>query len=96
MNDFLKFSKRLKLAEKVNSYITENGIAMDTFGVVSVLSSLGLLDTEACKKYLDSKSETFTDADKRFNKLHDRMSSGEATTEELKECMGLAKKEKYK
>jgi hypothetical protein len=95
MKDFLIFSKRLKLAEKVNSYIAEKGITMDAFGVVSVLSSLGLLDTEACKKYLDSKSETFTDADKRFNELHDRMSSGEATTEELNEYMGLAK-EKYK
>lgn len=58
MNDFLKFSKRIKLAEKINSYITENGIAMDTFGVITTLSSLGLLNVEACKKYLDGESET--------------------------------------
>lgn len=95
MKDFLIFSKRVKLAEKINAYITEKGIAMDTFGVVSVLSSLGLLDTEACKKYLDGKSEIVTEADKRFNELSERMTSGEATTEELKEYMGLAK-EKYK
>lgn len=95
MKDFLIFSKRVKLAEKINSYITEKGIAMDTFGVVSVLSCLGLLDGEACKKYLDGKSETATEADKRFNELHERMINGEATTEELKEYMRLSK-EKYK
>jgi len=95
MKDFLIFSKRLKLAEKINAYITENGINMDTFGVVSVLSSLGLLNTEACKEYLDGENKTVTEADKRFNELHERMSSGEATTEELKEYMRLAE-EKYK
>ena len=61
MNDFLKFSKRLKLAEKIKAYITENGIVMDAFGVITTLSSLGLLDVEACKKYLDGESETVTD-----------------------------------
>lgn len=68
---------------------------MDTFGVISVLSCLGLLDGEACKKYLDDKSETVTEADKRFKELHERMTNGEATTEELEEYMRLAE-EKYK
>lgn len=97
MKDFLIFSKRLKLAEKVNSYIAEKGITMDTFGVVSVLSSLGLLNTDACKKYLDGKSDikTVTDADKRFNELYERMTNSEATTEEIVEFMKLAE-EKYK
>lgn len=95
MNDFLKFSKRLKLAEKIKAYIAENGIAMDTFSVITTLSSLGLLDVEACKKYLDGEKETVTEEDKRFKKLYERMVSGEATTEELEEYIRLAK-EKYK
>lgn len=81
MKDFLKFSKRLELSEKIKAYITENGIAMDVFGVITTLSSLGLLNTEACNKYLDGDKETVTEADKRFKELHDRMVSGEATTE---------------
>ena len=93
MNDFLIFSKRVKLAEKINAYITEKGIAMDTFGVVTVLSSLGLLNTEVCKKYLES--ETITEVDKRFKELRERMLNGEATTEEIKEYMKLAE-ETYK
>lgn len=95
MKDFLIFSKRLKLAEKINSYITENGIAMDAFGVIATLSSLGLLNTEACNKYLDGESETVTYSDKRFNELYERMTNGEATTDEIVEFMKLAE-EKYK
>lgn len=95
MKDFLKFSKRLELSEKIKAYITENGIAIDTFGVVSVLSSLGLLDTEACKRYLDGESKTETEEDKRFNELRERLLNGEGSTEEIQEYLRLAK-ERYK
>lgn len=90
MKDFLIFSKRLKLAEKINSYITEKGIAMDTFGVVSVLSALGLLNTEACKEYLDCERETVTEEDKRIDELQERLLNGEGSTEEIQEYMKLA------
>ena len=89
MNDFLIFSKRLKLAEKINSYIAENGIAMDAFGVITTLSSLGLLDGGACKKYLDSGSETVTDTDKRIDELQERLLNGEGSTEEIQEYLRL-------
>lgn len=95
MNDFLKFSKRLKLAEKIKAYIMENGIAMDAFGVITTLSSLGLLDVEACKRYLDGESETVTEEDKRFKELQERLLNGEGSTEEIQEYIRLAK-EKYK
>lgn len=95
MNDFLKFSKRLKLAEKINSYITAYGIRMDAFGVITALSSLGLLNTEACEKYLNGGNETVTEADKRFEELQERLLNGEGSTEEIREYMKLAK-EKYK
>ena len=51
----LIFSERLKLTLKINDYIAEHGIIMDTSGldVITALSSLGLLDVEACKKYLE-------------------------------------------
>lgn len=80
MNDFLKFSKRRDLAVKINSHITKNGIAMDTFSVITVLSSLGLLDVEACKKYIDGETETATEADKRINELQERLLNGEGST----------------
>lgn len=50
----LVFSERLKLTLKINDYIAEHGITMDTscLEMIDVLSSLGLLDVEACKKYL--------------------------------------------
>ena len=95
MNDFLKFSKRRDLAVKIKAYITENDIAMDAYSVITALSSLGLLDVEACKKYLDGDKETVTEADKRFKALHERMTNGEATAEEIVEYMKLAE-EKYK
>lgn len=95
MKDFLKFSKRLELSEKIKVYITEKGIAMDTFGVVSVLSSLGLLNTEACKKYLNCENEIVTEADKHFKELQERLLNGEGSTEEIQEYMKLAE-EKYK
>lgn len=81
MKDFLKFSKRLELSEKIKAYITENGIAMDAYSVITALSSLGMLDAEACKKYLDGDKKTVTEADKRLKELHERMTNGEATTE---------------
>ena len=95
MKDILIFSKRRDLAVKINSYITKNGIAMDTFSVITTLSSLGLLDVEACKTYIDGDKETVTEAGKRFKELHDRMTNGEATAEEIVEYMKLAE-EKYK
>lgn len=53
----LIFTERLKLTLKINDYIAEHVIIMDTFGieVIDVLSSLGLLDVEACKKYLSER-----------------------------------------
>ena len=50
----LVFTERLKLTLKINNYIAEHGIIVETIGldVIDVLSSLGLLDVEACKKYL--------------------------------------------
>ena len=90
MKDFLKFSKRRDLAVKINSYITKNGIAMDTFSVITTLSSLGLLDAEACKKYLDGDKETVTEADKRIDELQERLLNGEGSTEEIQEYLKLA------
>lgn len=95
MKDHLIFSKRRDLAVKINSYITKNGIAMDTFSVITALSSLGLLNTEACKKYLNGENEVVTDTDKRFEELQERLLNGEGSTEEIQEYMKLAK-EKYK
>ena len=95
MDDFLKFSKRLKLAEKIKAYITKNGIAMDAFGVITTLSSFGMLDVGACEKYLDGVSETITEEDKRFKELQECLLNGEGSTEEIQEYMRLAK-EKYK
>ena len=55
----LIFTERLKLTLKINDYIAEHGIVLETFGLemMDVLSSLGLLDVEACKKYLDGELE---------------------------------------
>ena len=55
----LIFTERLKLTLKINDYIAEHGIIGDTVGLemIDVLSSLGLLDVEACKKYLDGELE---------------------------------------
>ena len=90
MKDFLIFSKRRDLAVKINSYITKNGIAMDTFSVITTLSSLGLLDVEACKKYLDGDKETVTESDKRIDELQERLLNGEGSTEEIQEYLKLA------
>lgn len=95
MKDFLKFSKRLELSEKIDDYLAETGISINTLGVITTLSSLGLLNVEACKKYLDDERETVAEADKRFKELHERMTNGDATTEEIVEYMKLAE-EKYK
>ena len=89
MNDLLIFSKRLKLAEKINSYIAENGILMDAFGMITALNSFGLLDVDACKKYLNDERETVNDADKRFKELRERLLNGEGSTEEIQEYMRL-------
>lgn len=58
-NSHLIFSERLKLTLKINDYIAETGITMDTSGLdmITVLSDFGLLDVEACKKYLDDGLE---------------------------------------
>lgn len=55
----LIFTERLKLTLKINDYIAEHGIIVDTVGLetIDVLSILGLLDVEACKKYLDDGLE---------------------------------------
>ena len=95
MKDFLKFSKRLELSEKIDDYLAETGISINTLGVITTLSSLGLLNVEACKKYLDDERETVAEADKRFKEHHERMTNGDATTEEIVEYMKLAE-EKYK
>lgn len=89
MKDFLKFSKRLELAEKIEAYITENDIAMDAYSVITALSILGLLDVEACKKYLDGDKETVTETDKRMDELRERLISGKVSTEEIQEYLKL-------
>jgi hypothetical protein len=55
----LIFSERLKLTLKINDYIAGTGITMNTSGldVITALSDFGLLDVEACKKYLDDELE---------------------------------------
>lgn len=59
MNDDLVFSERLKLTLKINDYIAEHGIIMETSGLdmIDVLSGLGMLDADACKKYLNDGLE---------------------------------------
>jgi hypothetical protein len=55
----LVFSERLKLTLKINDYIAETGITMNTSGldVITVLSDFGLLDVDSCKKYLNDGLE---------------------------------------
>lgn len=67
VEETLRFSERLKLSDKVEDFITKNMIDPHVFGVISALSILGLLDVDACHKFLNLDGSIlrgiFTDED---------------------------------